>query len=758
MPNPSTRSTQQIQGGLIGAVRTLKDERAVVPARFAPYTPEELYQRFLVVMPDHKGNLSSTIGEYGRELAVDLSFDFGDLILPGFTSLDVKVGAKGELLSVALMIIHRNAPKILAGSSSKSPTRWQGGKPVCFLSMSGKRQVLTLSLDGNFDIGNSFTSGAATGTNPESIGLAMTLSAEANLKAGVALKGQLMHLRDKAPGWYVNGNDAGLQADFKTVLGAASKKALKQEVVSWFEYILEMVALQLNEQGYTAKLQSVQTALKKLNGGLDLAGQLQAIAADETKSMLGDLIQQDQALSTLEQIIDIAQKKLDGTKTQELLKDLDKLETLYEVYAKSSTIGKIQLQQIKEQIAWYKASLTAAKSAEQTKRIIPTKSGATTLKAPYQQLSFLSVFSFIPSASGSATAGAEAKLNADGSIQGEAVGANAKIAASVGVQAEGQMGFTSYRYQSFALSDKGIPLVSTQDTQLSYRQATINATVIGELGAEVTDYGLEKGASADAGKEFVYNMLTYRSVQTFWQYNTPLITGTDKTVSLPMEQGSGLSFGVSVSFGKLVRIARQLAGKDPAVPKDQQLLTDLARQLRVKLADLKAFITAAKIEDDADSELTAYSGIILEANHAFKLTTTTTTTVDVKRKSNSFLTNKKQTQYRLPDMLSNSNVKAAITALKTPETPTVSTLTPTLASIRLRVRLADHTANENTLFQLGFKLAAGLNISLNKIQRVGTESVLDVYTHWFAPYTTYNRSNATDAYEQSVPAVALLHQ
>ena len=180
--------------------------------------------------------------------------------------------------------------------------------------------------------------------------------------------------------------------------------------------------------------------------------------------------------------------------------------------------------------------------------------------------------------------------------------------------------------------------------------------------------------------------------------------------------------------------------------------------MRVKPEQLSTFLKAADITEGFFQELEAYTSVLLESSFALQ---TSPIPVSVKMK---WTTKKKKDPQTgksttislgaLEDTLKKAGI--FIRSLSSP-TPTNSSQ-PQLVAIRLRIRLADHVENEKTLFKLGFKVAAGLSISLDKVQSVGNESVLDVYVHWFGPYTPYNINNSAEAYEQSVPAVALLHQ
>ncbi len=739
MSNGNPKPSQQAQSGLATAVRSLKDDLVIVPARFAPYTPDELYQRFLLVAPDHKGNLSSTDGEYGRAVSVEVSFDFGDLILPGLASLDISAEGGGTLLQVALLIVHRCVPKTLAGPSASVPARWAGNKPVCFLSLSGQRKVLTLTLNSELSIGQALS--LPESTTPEGLGLSLDLNA--SLNAGVSLTGQMMHLTDPAPGWYVGGGDKGLKADFNAILGQGSKKDLKEEVVAWCEYVFETAAEQLAGNN-SRKVDSVKVELLRIKGIRAVEGQLKEFGSQQFMSAMNDAADDENIGNIFNQIANQIQNKIDKPTTAGLIQNLEDLQAFFKKYAKrSSTALRQYRQELTDQIQWYKDLLNAFQQGDQPSPVeLQTKKNGqiTALDPRYQELALLSVFSFIPSAQ----AGAEANAAADGSLDAGEIGANASVGASVQAEVSGQLGYTSFRYQSFGVSDKGRqPLVLTQDTVLNYRQVELTAKAMADMGVELADYNLSKSAEGEKEQSYTYNMLTYQAVLAYWQYPQ-----ADNTPSVNLESGSGLAYGMSVSFGKLVHIAKILNSNNWQVPtdnndKDLQLFQDLAKQLRVKPEDLITFLQAADIVTESFPQLEAFTSVLLESSLAFQISSAPA--MKVSRRKNSFWQSKKNPPWVLEDALKSDCAKAANSQA-------------TLTAIRLRVRLADHVENQKTIFQLGFKIAAGLKISLDKVESVGNESVLDVYVHWFGPYDPYNINNSSEAYEQSVPAVALLHQ
>ncbi len=79
----------------------------------------------------------------------------------------------------------------------------------------------------------------------------------------------------------------------------------------------------------------------------------------------------------------------------------------------------------------------------------------------------------------------------------------------------------------------------------------------------------------------------------------------------------------------------------------------------------------------------------------------------------------------------------------------------TLEAIRMRYRIQDEYRGDSTLFPLGFKIAGqGLRIALKKINRAGSEGIIDLITVWMDP----NLGEGSSAYEKAVPQVTLFCQ
>ena len=80
-------------------------------------------------------------------------------------------------------------------------------------------------------------------------------------------------------------------------------------------------------------------------------------------------------------------------------------------------------------------------------------------------------------------------------------------------------------------------------------------------------------------------------------------------------------------------------------------------------------------------------------------------------------------------------------------------------AIRLRYRLADEMSNERTRFSLGIKYIVKVGIQYKSVEEAGSEGIVNLGTTWYNNFKKYNdREVQTEAYEQGVPQVALLHQ
>ena len=312
--------------------------------------------------------------------------------------------------------------------------------------------------------------------------------------------------------------------------------------------------------------------------------------------------------------------------------------------------------------------------------------------------------------------------------------------AGVGVGANLEAGLISYRFQS--TNAGSLTLVSTQDTQITYRKFNANAGVFATLGLK----------ELPQGRDYTNYSMTYQSFGRYWRYPTTPPAPNDTRPTHPLLNGSGLSFGMSVKTTRLINCAI-----NPNDTSNLRLIACIAKQLRVHPKTVYDFIaTQAAIGDIDPNQAGLPKYVFLEANFAFPSFQTMTLESDrglwkpkdgfSDPKFNAFRTALRQS---FPDTLTSSNWNAA------------TLQSPNLEAIRLRFRMAETNSPIRTLFKLGIKpyVAIGINTELSLSTDTGREVLFDYYVQWFNnPEYNTNTKLYRDAEEFSVPPVVLLHQ
>ena len=288
---------------------------------------------------------------------------------------------------------------------------------------------------------------------------------------------------------------------------------------------------------------------------------------------------------------------------------------------------------------------------------------------------------------------------------------------TVGGSAKGGIKYTSYRYQTWSENSLNLnqPLVITQDTVIKYRQILLDAKAEAGIG--------EHSRSAEAS--YAYNMMTYKSAVAFWLY-------ASGGAHVSGETGTGISFGVSVQFSRLLKHGASVNVTSP-------FIQSLAYKLCVPPHRLVEFIQqAAFIRENWDFPT---GTILLEsawaAPHGYAIP------MDGGKISD--------------DMLKNMRAAANLDLHKSTWESQLHASPWTLQSLTARYRIADLLEDSRDLFKLGVSVVVSLDINLQKVEKAGVNGIVDIDTYWFDP-DLKSTPNILDAYLKAVPRVALFHQ
>jgi|GEM_PF-6019680 len=808
------------------SAREKKPKTELIPAKYARLSADDLYDQFLKVRPDAKGLMASGYGSSGWQLQLNFYMDFGNYWLPGIFKIPVDINLAGSVSDYAMLLIHRNMPRNLPalppnataaavsanndngnGQSGSAATAvapapvvaqplWTTTKPVCFMAMFGKSY--TFKVDGKVSVfWYKEPSDLWSGKNkkdPEEgekyvafIELPYAVSGGASLSAGYTY--QTMKLVDRAPGWYDNGTAQDLKTDFLKVLGDKSKTVLKQDIIKWiakfsggiYPFLYNYLWLGdkdneklLREEYITFQQKVLEKRRKTTAADHSLSDRIK----QTVKKVGGDFLKTISLFGPAVYLVELAEAK--STSTEELINTLstlsgliptpDEIEKYFQKKFSEATTqqnedkDKIKrgLREMKVQISEFKNRLLKIKEAEAAgdRTKIPTKAGSISLGVKTKFLCYLKMASHA--------------VDADLGINCEY---GAGLFTPLGLK--GQLKHTAYRYQTFATSAKLKPLIYTQDTQITYRQAKFKAANGFQWAGAEDEY-----TKSFLGKNMKVNAMSYRSVNAYWLYPYALPTNG----KVQAEKGSGVSFGVTILTRELVKCSAQLIANKGNPGRYKRMISMLAEYLYITEDILIAFLRSPNIALLTVKNAQGREALLLESNFAFpndlqlnvksqskKIEKESIDTELIRVRSMlDFLDPNNTLQYINPTESSQPDVASFIKDLGSDSTKEAS-CAQHLNSLRIRVRMADDSESE-VPFKLGPNLfVQTTGITLSKIEKAGEEGILDIYVVRFNPSengaSTDQKSYAriaetkdtskpilTDNYEDAVPPVALFHQ
>lgn len=662
---------------------------------------ERLYEQFIASGMDYAGALSCGYSEGGISLTVTAGVDWGKLIAPfGPFTLESSASGAGQRARRTFLVIQRQPQ-----SPSPSDPFWCG-QPICVMNLSGVHWHFQAKLNLSAEVGlpddvKSALS-VASEIGPEEV--ALSLDASVGAEAGAYYEVDHLICADVQPKAYVSGRDAGLVAYFDELVGEKEKGELKKAAADLLK---------------TAGLQPAKSR-----------GLFGAYMTDDLLALLATIpARSPHALAS-----QYYQKKLQKIQLQDKARIKTDALAWLEQQAPSALADPTVAARLKTR--WGTATtdglVLALQVAQRQGKKIPEKEDAGS-KRDYiallqdirdkanpippvgltDHLCFLRLWGH----GGGGEVQVAAALKANIVVREKEKGGTLTASAGAG----GSLKFTSYRYQTWSPNQIGpSPLVMTQDTTLTYREARLAAA------GEVT-VGGKKLLSKEG--TLPYHMLTYRSAIAFWY-------ATDRAGTVACSQGSGLCFGVSVQYSRLCRKLQNPQTSEPYI-------RTLAAQLRVPPTTLIEFINQAWFLDPANPIILPNDTIILESAWAVSPGYT--------------ITLNQPTGEPAP------KVEELLKKMQLPRLVTSTTASPfTLQAICGRYRLADMATGGKTLFKLGFPevgLPVKLGIRLQKVTEAGANAVVDIDTWWVdSARRALATTDPAEAYEGAVPHVALFHQ
>ncbi len=636
-----------------------------------------------------KGQLVSGFGEHGKAVGADVSVNLGDLILPGFVTVEVKGSVKGTKTKYLLVALQRQGRYLRVGAERKEIVR-----PVALMFLEGLHAALEVKVQATIGVG---IPSSVTEKLPEEV----TLSLGAEASAGAGYTGEVLRLRDPSPGWHTSTFNPEIAKDFGQRLPDA-KGTLKGTIARYLA------------SNYTTKFAGLRKKIREEHNPSDILKK--ALEDAEKEDRTSRLAPEEIARRT--KTLEDYRARLERAIAAEEKKAAKKLVGQWKKLCRLTLWGHSGHAGAKvEAKASIGGSIGASQSVDATQAVGPTRLG------------------------GSANVGKTAEVHAG---------------AGAGAAVHGQIKHTAYRFQTFEpvapppLIATSQAIAMTQDTVITYRQATVSAEAWAKASAQI-DLGAEAAVTLSpatgqtaaglswareveksVSRESTYNLMNYRSAVLFWHY--PWTNGA-KSVA-----GTGVCFGTSVLTGRMARAMleyKQLGPGGEPSPQTRSLAHCLAARLRLHPDWLRRSLGEMALA--ADLTQVPAEALLVEAAYVFpegEVPVRATFDNDVGERTGYWRVEKK-----LLDNLAGTAMGAGSRCQ--------------LQAIRLRFRVADLLESSRCKFQLGLQAGVGLGLEIDEVHNAGRQAVVDFHT-WRSPNFANLPPDLKDLV--TVPPVALFHQ
>lgn len=357
----------------------------------------------------------------------------------------------------------------------------------------------------------------------------------------------------------------------------------------------------------------------------------------------------------------------------------------------------------------------------------------------------------------------KAGLFAEAKVTGKAIIASANAGARVdALKISGGYKTANVRYQTvYPAPDENSEkscVVMTQDSKIVYKQVVFTP-IEGKIEGSVSVVGHTKSLSdLNKGQELrkawdinLINSMSYITTTVYWHssmekpaFPSPVVSKKSKqnlkwesrAIALP---GTGVAFGGSFLVKNLMKFYQFYDGvMEEFLDEDVgEYFTQVAKALEVKPEELNLFFIKMMDERGPSflrelAELNQIDSVLLEANFRIDY-------ADIILKS-------RQDGDSKVVKLHHDTSKELLGLHDSMRT---------LEAIRLRYRIQDSFNADGDYFSLGFKIdGQGLGIKLKKVDRAGSEGIVDLFTCWMDK----KLGSGTTAYEKAVPPVALFCQ
>ncbi len=677
---------------------------------------------------DYQGQASSGYGHQGLNVKIRLTLDLFDFLfplipLPGL-SAGVSLDTTGDWLKEHFVLIQRFPQALYRYHRATNPRTgqletvarpvWTTTAPICLLGLEGN--------SGSVKLGAGVSGGAqipfpALG---DELGIDVSVTADAS----VGLTGKFIRLREAYTGAFPSPADvnlgfhSGLEQVVENLFSYTDRPLQKQQIDDWIADIVNnwLRAKQPPSTPQGSGQPKSGPVIKERKRDFfkrQLSKIPLAAASEAVQSGLNEWVF---SLVNLELRLPVFSSLLSRWQSQPSTGSLlDKLDQL-RVYILQTPTDPQNFPQAEKMAALRQIQAYVTLLKKSYSRIDPPAAPGLV----QAEGSLFNLFSF------SGGANAAAGVTAAAGVELPLIpGAGIAIAASGGVGALANASVDiqriACRYQSRLVGGTS-PLFFTQDTWITYRRTTADASAFAQVDLAPLSY------EQQVSRQMFYQSMSYVSTALYW-------TPTTSPYVIP-EQRSGLRIGMSVAVRRLIHYARAQAAGQPVTLTGQPLTNisgPIIRNLAITQLQFDQFLVGAQFATLDENQEGFPKYVFLEAAFRFPA--------------------------GFPVYLKDNRQEPKSTGPKR-MLGDRQNLNGRLESLRLRIRMSDVETNQTPLFKLGFPLIRSrMDIDLSRVRGAGQEGMFDYYVYWYGnPVFNTDPAQASLAQETAIPPVLLLHQ
>lgn len=699
MPTEKSKTpSDPIRKGLEKATRNLLIA-AHMPSGLAKLSAYDLYGTFVAGTGSArvKGWLASGYGETGVDASVEVGVGLSFLPIKGLLDVEATVGGEFEWDKILILALHRSAPQVMTSAATQSEL-WRTGAPLSFMQIRGVSKKgggiigITAGISKEY-ASLPYTNGILATSTVTDLPLQLGIGASASATAKYVHEWFYAGMTSQS--YYSNNMDGDLKKAFNLAL-RDNENLLKQEIQIWIDLLNNQI-LRLNhasQQGTTPTPTDQQNMLKNIHDRIKPSGSGGTSNRNIKRTVLKLA---GKAFSNFKSAIQLTTEAVEEWNSEKLQPEIliTKLNQIIPKLPVDDEIQKYYEEQYTNPTTLPRQEMALAKKA-----MAGIRSQALLFKQKLVDFKATSTGGVLSPS----VASVEDRLLCFLKMGSHEVALDTGVAASISSAGlNGLWKRAAYRYQTLSKNDKNKRLVYTQDTRITYRQV--------DIGVKIESILLPENWKSTLSKDTVIcNSITYTSVNAYWLY--PDSVSSSPILKLNTQEGSGLSFGVSVWVPDLLKYLQEIQSTSSQSTKYNQTLEALAAQLRIQQDALKDFLKGLNLAR-LTTDLTGIPAVLLESSIPFD------SNIEVQlNKQEDTIEGKTRSIYRLAGLWDKTETPNIETFRKTLETKINHRGIDKPFTLRIRTRVADES-DSSIPFKLGLSLGVSVGIQLTNIRKAG---------------------------------------